>query len=183
LEITNFKHDFLNTFQISKKKADDIMKVLFQKKEYLINNLEKKLKLKNLFKDKIVNQNKLADIKIKLNTLYSQKFNNDNSHHTIMLFQIWKQLKGDNNIQLHDKKWLEIGFQGPDPTTDFRGAGMMALINLHDFVIKRFLSSEKVYLDATDIKKWYFFAASGVNISGAIIDIIEVKLNFINIKK
>ena len=92
-----------------------------------------------------------------------------------MLFDIWISLKGDLDINLVDKKWRDLGFQGDDPSTDFRGAGILALKNLHDFVIYQKDISDKVYKDSTDKVKWYFFGASGVNITGSIIDMIEVK--------
>ena len=46
-----------------------------------------------------------------------------------MLFDIWISLKGDLDINLVDKKWRDLGFQGDDPSTDFRGAGILALKN------------------------------------------------------
>ena len=138
-------------------------------------NSAEKLKLQLSLKLKFINHNKIASFRKKLKLLYSEKFNKLNTEHVKMLLDIWRKLKGDENqIELIDRKWLEIGFQGPDPSTDFRGAGIMALYNLHDFVLNRQAASQKVYLDATDQIKWYFFAASGVNISGGIIEVIEV---------
>jgi hypothetical protein len=67
---------------------------------------------------------------------------------------------------------VEIGFQGPDPSTDLRGAGMLGLRNLHYFVTQS-PNSEQVYKVATDRETWYFFSASGINFTGKIIDLIE----------
>ena len=67
---------------------------------------------------------------------------------------------------------MEIGFQGPDPSTDLRGAGMLGLRNLHYFVTQS-PNSEQVYKVATDRETWYFFSASGINFTGKIIDLIE----------
>ena len=44
--------------------------------------------------------------------------------------------------------WEEIGFQGSDPATDLRGAGMLGLVNLFDFV-----TSPIAYQIALDILK------------------------------
>lgn len=154
---------------------DIIFSEILIAKENIAQNSDEKLKLKSALKLKFNNHNKIAGFRNYLKSLYSEKFNKNNSGHVKMLFEIWRKLKGnETQIELIDRKWLDIGFQGPDPSTDFRGAGILALYNLHDFVINREAASRKVYLDATDKIKWYFFAASGVNISGAIIDIVEV---------
>ena len=48
-----------------------------------------------------------------------------------LFFQLWKVLKP--NIPLKGRRcqqWTEIGFQGDDPSTDFRGMGLLGLENL-----------------------------------------------------
>ena len=159
---------------------DSIFTKIINSKENIAENSEETQKLKLAFEIKFDNHNKIAEFRNNLKLLYKEKFDKNNSKHVTMLFNLWKKLKGnETQIELIDKKWLEIGFQGPDPSTDFRGAGILALYNLYDFVLKRENASRQVYCDATDKIKWYFFAASGVNISGAIIDFIEVLIYFI----
>lgn len=49
-----------------------------------------------------------------------------------MLMTLWRTLRP--NEQLDDrltKKWIDIGFQGMDPATDFRGSGLRGLKQLH----------------------------------------------------
>ena len=67
---------------------------------------------------------------------------------------------------------VTIGFQGKDPLTDFRGSGLLGLKHLWHFSMydKR---AEKVYEVATDPKTWYFYAATGINITGKVIQFIE----------
>ena len=49
-----------------------------------------------------------------------------------MLDQLWKNLKPNEKlISRISDQWISIGFQGNDPATDFRGAGLLGLINLH----------------------------------------------------
>jgi len=161
---------------ISDAQQEKIIEEIIKNKTTLSKNSDELKEISLLIKKKLNNHNNLAEFKKKLRLIYNEKFDKENHQHLNMLFNIWKKLKGEQNpIELIDRKWLEIGFQGPDPSTDFRGAGILALYNLYDFVTKRFDKSYQVYLDATDEIKWYFFAASGVNISGAIIDLIEVK--------
>jgi hypothetical protein len=47
-----------------------------------------------------------------------------------MLENLWKQLMDTSLTGLISKQWSEIGFQGDDPSTDFRGMGLLGLENL-----------------------------------------------------
>ena len=73
-----------------------------------------------------------------------------------------------------DKNWSTIGFQGKDPSTDFRGGGLLALKQLSYFVNNDYDRAQDVYDTATNKEKWYFFAAAGINITGKLIELIEV---------
>lgn len=45
--------------------------------------------------------------------------------------QLWKELRPDSPLSGRiSKQWCEIGFQGNDPKTDFRGMGLLGLHNL-----------------------------------------------------
>lgn len=165
------------TFKVLNKDAIEKLKnILFENKPELKDDLENKEKREKIFLAKIEEYNKLANFKNQIKAIYQQKFSNEIKSHVSMLADVWNTLKGKIGIELIDKQWLEIGFQGPDPTTDFRGAGMLGLYNLHDFVVNNKDISYKIFLDATDKIKWYFFAACGINITGAIIEMIEVKI-------
>lgn len=51
-----------------------------------------------------------------------ESFSSMNSHHEALLEKLWKALKPytRRNGRI-TKEWQEIGFQGKDPATDFRG--------------------------------------------------------------
>ncbi len=67
---------------------------------------------------------------------------------------------------------MEVGFQGPDPSTDLRGAGMLGLRNLH-FYVTKCQESVETYKVASNPETWYFFCASGINFTGKVIAKIE----------
>ena len=56
--------------------------------------------------------------------------------------------------------------------TDFRGSGLLGLRHLWQFNIAD-SRAEKVFKVGTGQKTWYFFAATGINISGKVIEFIE----------
>lgn len=49
-------------------------------------------------------------------------FDNRNSDHENKLLKLWRLLKPDEKLERRvTKQWQDIGFQGDDPMTDFRG--------------------------------------------------------------
>ena len=53
--------------------------------------------------------------------------------HELLLRALWRSCFGPGNASTfkpRSERWRELGFQGPDPTTDFRGAGVMGLRHL-----------------------------------------------------
>ena len=66
----------------------------------------------------------------------------------------------------------EIGFQGKNPLTDFRGSGLLGLKHLWYFSIND-IRSEQVFRIATGKRTWYYYAATGISISGKVIQFIE----------
>jgi ELMO domain-containing protein len=52
-----------------------------------------------------------------------------------MLMGVWERLRPGRKIKARkSNEWIELGFQAEDPATDFRGAGLLGLINLHGWV-------------------------------------------------
>lgn len=68
---------------------------------------------------------------IKLDKLRQISFDHENKSHQVLLFTLWEQLLPEQKIDgLISKQWTDIGFQGSDPGTDFRGMGLLSLENL-----------------------------------------------------
>jgi hypothetical protein len=69
------------------------------------------------------------------------------------------------------KEWIEIGFQGADPATDFRGAGILGLQQLLTVCTEEKYREEslKMYADSLTPECWYFFAVTGINITNRLI--------------
>eukprot|EP00040_Diaphanoeca_grandis_P005248 m.32016 g.32016 ORF g.32016 m.32016 type:complete len:286 (+) comp16566_c0_seq1:218-1075(+) len=61
-------------------------------------------------------------------------FDDQNSAHEDLLKILWRILKPDIPYQRISPIWPDIGFQGKNPATDFRGQGVLGLINLVHFV-------------------------------------------------
>lgn len=67
---------------------------------------------------------------------------------------------------------MDVGFQGKDPLTDFRGTGLLGLKHLSIFS-KSDLRAGLIYKVASNQDTWYFYSATSINITGKVIDFIE----------
>ncbi|XP_078401645.1 ELMO domain-containing protein 1 [Cetorhinus maximus] len=123
--------------------------------------------------------------------LRRDQYDSENPHHEEMLLKLWTFLRPDVTLTGRiSKQWCEIGFQGEDPKTDFRGMGMLGLCNLvffaeHDNATARqvlFDSHQPKYRELTkediskiNTKEWekkkfdqaigFSFAIVGINIT------------------
>ena len=85
-------------------------------------------------------------------------------------------LKGDAKLSGRiTRQWEEIGFQGADPATDFRGAGVLGLDQLAQLCSRKeslsmFRESEYTKDESGKVKEgWYFFCVTGLNITAKLI--------------
>ena len=74
------------------------------------------------------------DLIFKLETLRQTSFDSDDKSHEDELMALWKNLQPEKQLTSRvSSDWGDIGFQGDDPKTDFRGMGMLGLRNLSFF--------------------------------------------------
>ena len=89
--------------------------------------------------------------------------------HENKLMRLWNNLRPNHKLsERNTMDWVDIGFQGKDPATDFRGAGMFGLENLLAITDEGSPYREealKIYADSTDKDYWYFFCVAGLNIT------------------
>lgn len=104
------------------------------------------------------------------------------------LVEIFTRLGMDPTLlhhSLYTQKWIDIGFQGEDPTTDFRGTGKLGLRNLFYFVTQYEKQAKLCLMHSRDSKSMYFLACSGINVSHYLLNRFEEPLvcdNFMNVK-
>ncbi len=70
----------------------------------------------------------------KLNTIAVTRYDSRNVIHERKLLGLWKLLRP--NVILQDRysfQWQDVGFQGKDPASDFRGMGILGLDDLYYF--------------------------------------------------
>ncbi|XP_019056540.1 PREDICTED: ELMO domain-containing protein A isoform X5 [Tarenaya hassleriana] len=77
---------------------------------------------------------------------------------------------------LVSEQWKDMGWQGPNPSTDFRGCGFVSLENLLFFARTYPVSFRRLLLKQRgDRAKWeYPFAVAGINISFMLIQMLDL---------
>lgn len=103
-------------------------------------------------------------------------FDPSRSDHQEALRALWYATYPDQLLHgLVSEQWKEMGWQGRDPSTDFRGAGFISLENLL-FFAKTFPTSFQHLVKKQGGKRatWeYPFAVAGVNITFMIIQMLD----------
>jgi hypothetical protein len=141
----------------------------------LVDNMKKSLEMIKLMNIVIIRVYEMKNV----------TFDLFNSEHILLLNELWNNLRPDlprslidenNNVNTNiiTPDWVEIGFQGNDPTTDFRGMGILGLTQLYYFSRNRNQAARLILQVFTQEKSRYYpFAIIGINITRFLLDLIE----------
>ncbi|XP_053477997.1 ELMO domain-containing protein 2 isoform X1 [Ictalurus furcatus] len=93
-------------------------------------------------------------------------FDSENEEHEKMLLKLWDLLMPSVKLESRvTKQWGDIGFQGDDPKTDFRGMGMLGLVNLVFFSENYNKAAWHVLSHANHPSLGYSYAIVGINLT------------------
>lgn len=117
---------------------------------------------------------RLANLKQRLEV----PFDGSCVEHQDALKQLWRLAYPDRVLPgLKSELWKDMGWQGPDPSTDFRGGGFISLENLI-FFAKMYPEAFQNLLHKSNGKRadWeYPFAVAGINISFMLIQMLDLQ--------
>lgn len=93
-------------------------------------------------------------------------YDSDNLQHEKLLLRLWKLLMPTKQLQSRiSKQWADIGFQGDDPKTDFRGMGVLGLINLVYFSENYTSEAHHILSRSSHPQLGYSYAIVGINLT------------------
>ncbi|KAL5546901.1 hypothetical protein UlMin_006588 [Ulmus minor] len=98
--------------------------------------------------------------------------------HQDALKQLWRLAYPDKELpSLISELWKEMGWQGTDPSTDFRGGGFISLENLIFFAQKYPESFQRLLhkQDGTRAEWEYPFAVAGINLSFMLAQMLNLQ--------
>ena len=125
--------------------------------------------LRRYNQSRVATVQRLKDAHLLKCTAYSSA----NSSHERLLRRLWEC--GFPGVPLAERvsdHWLHLGFQGPDPATDFRGMGILGLANLVYFgehypdVFRRLVAAQG--------KRDYPLACAGINVTLMLIELLRM---------
>ena len=93
-------------------------------------------------------------------------------NHNEMLETFWNKMMPDTRRNMNSD-WGDVGFQGLDPTTDFRGMGLLGLSQLVYLSSEHNVIARDILADANHPRRYYPFAATGINISAFVFDLLK----------
>lgn len=103
--------------------------------------------------------------------LRDERYDSNNNFHETSLLQIWSNLKDEPLESRKSEQWKQLGFQGKDPKTDFRGMGRLALEAILKF--SQDTRAKNFILKASHPVTGWSFGILGINITQLLVDLIE----------
>jgi hypothetical protein len=112
-------------------------------------------------------------------------YNEGDLNHEMWLLELWTLLQPDRPLDTRiTKQWQDIGFQGEDPKTDFRGMGILGLQNLLYFAREYSSAAKHVLSHSHHPHFGYSFAIVGINLTHLAYKLLQqevLRTHFYNI--
>lgn len=141
---------------------DSVEHVLYVKKI----NAEKSLVFIDRFSKSLTQISGYIDLMDVVEKHKNTVFSSENRQHEEKLLELWALLMPDAKLENRiSSQWTDIGFQGKNPQTDFRGMGMLGLENLLYFAKNQNDMARRVLIESHHPTYWYSYAIVGINIS------------------
>jgi hypothetical protein len=114
-----------------------------------------------------------------LEKLMKEEFSKTSKKHIEMAERFWSHMKPnvrrvyDVNDSFVSADWGQVGFQGTDPSTDFRGMGILGLTQLLYMSQHRTNEAREILLESNHPRRYYPFAATGINITAFVMEMLR----------
>lgn len=108
-----------------------------------------------------------------LELLRNEAFDVFNEEHVALLDSFWLAMKTEKRTVpgLVSAEWTSLGFQGNDPTTDFRSMGMLGLHQLLHFAQRKTGTAHLILKEFTQPGQNFPFAIIGINLSRLVMEL------------
>ena len=89
------------------------------------------------------------------------------------LSQLYHGLTGEKAPEGKAEAWKELGFQGTDPSTDFRGTGQLGLSDLAAFASRYPVDARRTLEVSKHPVAWFPWAVAGINFTSFMLVLLE----------
>lgn len=109
-----------------------------------------------------------------IEALKKESYSTANQTHEQQLLKLWQLMKPDTKLENRvGKQWGELGFQGDDPATDFRGMGILGLDNLVFFAENYNGEARQTLVHSHHPTLWYSYAIVGINLTSMAYNLLK----------
>lgn len=114
-------------------------------------------------------------VHVELELMRLQAFDIYNENHTSQLEKIWLNLKGEPRTVsgFISQEWVELGFQGENPSTDFRAMGYLGLYQLHYFTQNKQDTARLILTEWSHPTNLFPFAIIGINLTRVVVELFK----------
>jgi len=119
---------------------------------------------------KIISYNMLLS---EVDQIRSIGYDETNDEHEKLLNDVWLTLKSEPIDERYTKRWGEIGFQGKNPATDFRGMGILSLKNLMFMLNNSKDIGLKIFGQSKHPQFEYPFAVAAINLTAMSFELLK----------
>lgn len=118
----------------------------------------------------------LNALKSSVESLRAESFDTSNQQHVDTLESLWSTLQPGHvrkGSGLISKDWGTIGFQQKNPVSDFRGGGMLGLLQVVHFAQTRTHTAHKMLHEPSRPEARYPWACAGINVTMKAIEALR----------
>jgi len=110
-----------------------------------------------------------------LEALRTEAFDMYNDAHMQMLDGFWFAMKDTNRTVsgIISAEWTSLGFQGSDPSTDFRSMGILGLHQLNHFATRKPDIAQLILKEFTEPGRNFPFAIIGINLTRLVMSLLN----------
>lgn len=106
--------------------------------------------------------------------LRKESYDCENETHENLLLKLWNLLKPDEELDSRIcKKWCELGFQGADPKTDFRGMGLLGLQCMNYFAENHNEKARQILQHSLHPVQGYSYAIVSINLTSLVYEMLQ----------
>ncbi|RNA42004.1 ELMO domain-containing 1 [Brachionus plicatilis] len=176
----SYLRNLTSSDSVSSGYEDDIVFNIMQIKQIPAENAT----FSFLMKDALMKIKAYHSLMREVDLIRCEKFCHENWSQLSLLLDLWTGLKSESGPEcVKNRKWRELGFQGDDPSTDFRGMGMLALNSLNYLVTKHNEIAKNIFAKSKHPKYGYSFAIVGINVIAWVYKLLidgDLKTHFYN---
>ena len=171
-------------FSLYHSKHGDLRRLLVTDSIKVKNAIQTVLRIKRIVPEKDLNflssLTKFFRKIISYNVLLSEvdeirntPYDEENKEHETLLEKFWLSIMEEPISERYSKDWGDIGFQGTNPATDFRGMGILSLKNLI-FLMENYKDiGLKIYGLSKHPDYWFPFAVAGINMTSVSFELLR----------